>query len=60
MQERGVSEEDACAVVDDADVTYDDPDGNPCRVKTINGRRIRVVLLNSDPSFVKTVVVESA
>lgn len=58
LRERGISQAEAEQVIADPDITYPDPDGNPCRVKTINGRTIRVVLLASDPEFVKTVILQ--
>lgn len=56
MRERGVSRADVISVLTDHEVTFPDPKGNPCYVKEINGRRIKVVVAADDPEFVITVV----
>lgn len=47
---------DVLRVVDDAQVTFDDTKGNPCFVRELDGRRIKVVISKDDPTFVITVI----
>jgi hypothetical protein len=56
LLERNISESDVSLVLDDPDVTFPDKKGNPCTVKEIDGRRIKVVVSDADPEFVITVI----
>ena len=56
MSERGVTLDEICHVVENHDVSWPDKKGNPCFVREINGRRIKVVVAADDPEFVITVV----
>jgi len=57
MRQRSISEDEVEAVVGNADTRYTDPDGNPCYVRTISGRRLKVVIEpGSDPLVVITVM----
>jgi Domain of unknown function (DUF4258) len=56
MLERGVSLDDICHIVEKHDVSWCDKKGNPCFVREINGRRIKVVVAADDAEFVITVV----
>jgi hypothetical protein len=56
MMERAISCQEVLEVVQNAEITFRDPKGNPCSVRTIDGRRIKVVLSKEDPSFVITVI----
>lgn len=56
MSERNVTEAEVAETVNDHEVSWADPKGNPCYVRLISGRRIKVVLAADDPNFVITVV----
>lgn len=54
--QRGFTVADIVAVIEDPDVTFTDRKGNPCKVRTVDGRRIKVVVAADDADFVITVV----
>jgi hypothetical protein len=54
--ERGITVAEVQTVIDDPDVTFNDRQGNPCLIKELSGRRIRVVVAATDPEFVITVI----
>jgi hypothetical protein len=56
MAERSITVAHLTAVVDDPDVTFTDRKGNPCYIRLIDGRRIKVVLAADDRDFVITVI----
>lgn len=56
MTERNISLADVSTVIDDSDVTFADPKGNPCYIREIDGRRIKVVVAADDPEFVITAI----
>ncbi len=56
MVERSISYQEVEAVVAKPDVTFTDRKGNPCSVRMICERRIKVVVSKDDPSFVVTVI----
>jgi len=57
MRQRSISEDEVEAVIGNADTRYTDPDGNPCYVRTISGRRLKVVVEpGSNPPVVITVM----
>lgn len=57
MRQRRISEDEVEAVVRNADTRYTDPDGNMCYVRTISGRRLKVVVEPaSNPPVVITVM----
>jgi len=56
MVQRGISLDDIGQVLADHDVSWSDKKGNPCFVREINGRRIKVVMAADDAEFVITVV----
>jgi len=57
MRQRSSSEDEVEAVIGNADARYTDPDGNPCYVRTISGRRLKVVIEpGSNPPVVITVM----
>ena len=56
MRERGISREEMCDVVENHDVSWCDKKGNPCFVREVNGRRIKVVVAADDADFVITVI----
>lgn len=56
MAERGVTPQEAHDVVEGAEVTFPDKKGNPCYVRQLRGRRIKVVVAVNDDDFVITVV----
>jgi hypothetical protein len=56
MRERDVTEADVAAVLDDHDVSFADRKGNPCYVRHVSGRRIKVVVAADDAGFVITVI----
>jgi hypothetical protein len=56
MRERNVSEDEIVRVISGPQVTFRDKKGNPCLVREIEGRRIKVVLAKDDVEFVITVV----
>ncbi len=56
MKERGIDVADVTAVIDHPDVTFTDRKGNPCYIREIDGRRIRVVVDIVDTDFVITAI----
>jgi hypothetical protein len=56
MAERGVTDDGVARVISDHEVSFTDKKGNPCFVRRIGGRRIKVVIAADDPEFVITVV----
>jgi hypothetical protein len=56
MAERGVSMHDIVRVISEHQVTFDDKKGNPCYVRELDGRRIKVVVAADDPDLVITVI----
>lgn len=54
--ERGIRLDEVEAVVDDPHVTFTDRSGNPCYIREIGGRRIKVVVAADDTNFVITVI----
>ncbi len=59
MAERNITEDDIRAVINNPDMRYPDRKGNPGYVRTLNGRRIRVVIeRGSDPFTIITVIVQ--
>jgi Domain of unknown function (DUF4258) len=56
MIERNVTSEEVELVYDDPEITYADVKGNPCYVRHVEGRRIRIVVAQDDPTFVITVI----
>jgi hypothetical protein len=56
MAERGVTKDQVARVVSDHQVTFTDKKGNPCYVREIDGRRIKVVVAAADAEFVITVI----
>lgn len=55
-QERGISVADVTDVLDDPEVTFNDPRGNPCYIRNVGGRRIKVVTSAQNPDVVVTVI----
>ena len=56
MKERGITAQEVEDVVNNPDVSFSDKKGNPCFIRALNGRRIKVVIAADDPSFVITVI----
>lgn len=56
LSERNVTEDEVASVVDGYDVSFADPKGNPCYVRQVGERRIKVVVALDDPNFVITVI----
>jgi hypothetical protein len=56
LSERHITEENVEEVVSHHEVSWRDPKDNLCYVRTIDGRRIKVVLAQADPEFVITVI----
>jgi Domain of unknown function (DUF4258) len=56
MAERGITVAEMTEVIDDPDVTFTDRKGNPCYIRLVGGRRIKVVLAADDTNFVVTVI----
>jgi hypothetical protein len=56
MKERKVTRGEVELVYDDPEITYPDIEGNPCYVRHVEGRRIRIVVAQDDPTFVITVI----
>jgi hypothetical protein len=54
--ERGVSDQEIQLVVDEHEITFADPKGNPCYIRGVRGRRIKVVIAQDDPELVITVI----
>jgi hypothetical protein len=54
--ERGIRLDEVEAVIDDPDVTFTDRKGNPCYIREVGGRRIKVVVAADDTAFVITVI----
>lgn len=56
MAERSISLGDIAHVLANHHVSWADKKGNPCFIREINGRRIKVVMAADDPDFVITVI----
>lgn len=56
MAERGISLGDIRHVISDHEVSWRDKKGNPCFVREIDGRRIKVVIAADDAEFIITVI----
>lgn len=56
LAQRRVTSDEVETVLSDPHVTYTDPKGNPCYVRDVNGKSIRVVVAADDPEFVITVI----
>lgn len=56
MAERNISLAEVSSVLDDPEVTFADPKGNPCYIREIRGRRIKVVVAADDENLVITVI----
>ena len=57
MAERAITMVEVEATITGFDVRYPDRDGNPCYVREINGRWVRVVIVkDSQPPRIKTVI----
>lgn len=56
MSERNVTEDEVAAVLNEHDVSFADRKGNPCYVRQVGERRIKVVVAQDDPNFVITVI----
>jgi uncharacterized protein DUF4258 len=56
MAERGITPADIASVLAGPEVTFTDTKGNPCFVREVAGRRIKVVVAADDAEFVITVV----
>jgi hypothetical protein len=54
--ERDITLAQASAVVDDPHVTFTDRKGNPCYIREIDGRRIKVVIAAEDTELVVTLI----
>ncbi len=55
MAERGITEAEIAAVIVDPEIRYTDLKGNPVLIRTIGGRRIKVVVArDSNPPRVIT------
>ena len=60
MTLRAVTEVEVEQVIADPDITYPDQYGNPCYVRWVSGRRIRVVVASgSSPPRVVTVISQT-
>jgi len=56
MTERNISLAEAASVIENPEVTFMDPKGNPCYIREIKGRRIKVVVASDDEDLVITVI----
>lgn len=56
MAERSISEDEVLQVTRDPQVTFTDQKGNPCYVRQIGGRRLKVVVALDDDQFVITAI----
>lgn len=56
MVERSIDVAHVSAVLDDPSVTFTDRKGNPCYIREIDGRRIKVVVDAADAEFVITAI----
>jgi hypothetical protein len=56
MKERDIDLADVTAVIDHPDVTFADRKGNPCYIREVDGRRVRVVVDAVDTDFVITAI----
>ena len=54
--ERDITRDQIAAVLDAPDVSFNDRRGNPCYIREIDGRRIKVVVAADDTEFVITVI----
>lgn len=60
LAERNVTVAEVEQVCQNPDTTYNDPDGNPCRVADVGVRRIKVVVASTDTNRVITVIDQTA
>lgn len=58
MLERRITWAEVQAVHRSPHTTYDDPDGKPCRVGTVNGKTIKLVLAPDDENLVITTMTQ--
>lgn len=56
LAERGITAAEVQTVLESHEVSFADPKGNACYVRTIGERRIKVVVAADDPEFVITVI----
>lgn len=56
MAERDVTLDDIRLVISDHQVSWNDKKGNPCFVRELSGRRIKVVVAADDHEFIITVI----
>jgi hypothetical protein len=56
MRERNVTEDEVSAVLNEHDVRFADRKGNPCYVRQLGDRRVKVVVAQDDTNFVITVI----
>lgn len=56
LTRRNITREEAESVVAQPDVRHTDRAGNPCYIRLVAGRRIRVVASKTDLDFVITVI----
>lgn len=56
--ERNISLEDVSSVLDDPDVTFRDVKGNPCDIRGIGGRRIKVVAADHEDLVVTVIALD--
>ncbi len=56
MTERDITLDDIRHVISDHEVSWNDKKGNPCFVRELNGRRIKVVVAADDREFIITVI----
>lgn len=54
--ERHIGLDDVRAVLEDPEVFFTDRNGNPCYIRCLHERRIKVVVAADDPEFVITVI----
>lgn len=56
LARRNITREEAESTVARPDVKHTDRAGNPCYIRLVAGRRIRVVVSKTDQDFVITVI----
>ena len=56
MAERNISLAEVSSVLDHPEVTFTDPKGNPCYIREVSGRRLKVVVAADDKDFLITVI----
>jgi hypothetical protein len=56
MRERNVTEDEVSAVLNEHDVSFADRKGNPCYVRQLGDRRVKVVVAQDDTNFIITVI----